>query len=233
MGLTETASRISKQPNFKGGAVRIKRAEGVVIHEKHSDAIKRAEARGDADRDRSVEGRKAHLGGFLALIEATCSRLTLMYDELSEAHKAEGELLGGFGVMRMLAKEVEQALKPFLDKHAGADKDDDDVKAAEDHVDNVKASLYAERRPRDMLGDFARLMDLHSVRVVLGAMQAQLVCLQPTAMALRDEEGFPEAVALAQRQTKRQVDWVEAQLQVRAPQTLIVPAKGSSGRNVA
>lgn len=68
-----------------------------------------------------------------------------------------------------------------------------------------------------MLGDFAMLMSLQSARVLLSAVGGLLVSLEPTAQALR-HKGFPEAVAHAKWQTKRQTDWIDGQLTVRAPQ---------------
>jgi hypothetical protein len=134
--------------------------------------------------------------------------------------------------MAILAQDARDTLKPFLDKHGGDEKTRDDVAAAERHVDGIRASLYAGRRPKDMLGDFSRLMDLQSARTLVGAVEGLLSSLEPTAMALRDQEGFPAAVRHATRQTKRQIDWLRAQCQTRAPQTLIVPANRSSGKMI-
>lgn len=89
--------------------MRIRRVEGVAIHERHSEAIRRAESKGDHQEQQ--EERKRHLGDFLALTEATVSRTIVLYRELQESWKSETELFGGFSIMEQLAQSTIDGLK--------------------------------------------------------------------------------------------------------------------------
>jgi hypothetical protein len=90
--------------------------------EKHSEAIKRAEARGAPDdRPVDMEQRARHLEPFLGLWDESAKELIHVFDDLQKKVEPLYDMRTGIRLMRDMAVDGIHGMKPFVEKYHGDD----------------------------------------------------------------------------------------------------------------
>lgn len=217
---------MSKQPQFKGGAVRIEKIpegkESPYIREEQSAAVDKASQKNDAaasanqDTYNKLE-RQMEL--WLGETYETIVQLLQIYEELIPRlihHDLEVE--GGLQVLHKLAEDTRVQLEPHV-RRLGENKQRGTHRA---HV--LRQALFPSPEEDSASPSVAYevLETLQGLAVYLAHIQSSLTALQPVSMAMWDEE-FLAAVQFAQKSLQRMVAWVKQQIQTRSSQTLLVP----------
>ncbi|KAL0934813.1 periplasmic nitrate [Colletotrichum truncatum] len=209
---------ISKQPMFKSGAVRVEKIEaGEEPHfkELQSDAEQAViNKRVEAVEDDSTR-RKRLLETWLGETFESIKQLSEIYSTLLPDLCHDLEIEGGVLVLQRIAKRVETVLGEQVDKLG------EDVCAGSKKAESLRSSLFP---PVDTRRSPYEIMEtLQGLHIYLSHIEGGLTALLPVSQATWDEE-FYKAVQFAQAGMHRMQSWVAQQMQVRAPQTLLVPA---------
>ncbi|KAL2138667.1 hypothetical protein VTI28DRAFT_6390 [Corynascus sepedonium] len=221
---------ISKQPMFKSGAVRLERlplsAGTPHIREQHSSAIAQAETKSAADTTTAADlaNRQRHLELWLGETYETTVQLIAIYSTLIPSLVYDLEVEAGVRVMRRLAEQARAALAPHVQKY-GENKQRGDHRA---HL--LRRTLFPSAQEEEdstlKRSAYEVLETLQGLRIYLAHVRVSLAALIPAAQALWDRE-FVEAVQTADKCLSRMESWVDHQVKVRSPQTLLVPVKES------
>lgn len=187
------------------------------VRERQSDAISKAETK-DATTSTmtsdDLENRKAHIDMWLADTFETIKVLIEIYRDLLPQFVADSEVHSGIRSMITICNRVCDRLQPELDKFGEAKAEGMQV------AHDLRDALFPEVHK----GPLAALKALRGLGVYIAHIEGCLVALNPTSQAVWDGK-FIDAVTFAQAETERMHDWVKQQIKVRAPQTLLVPAK--------
>lgn len=127
------------------------------------------------------------------------------------------EVLGGIEVLKKIADEAAGDLAPYVKKYNA------DAKYGAAISKALSQTLFPwhENKTASAYGTLVTLQGLH---IYLANTQGHLLALTPSAQALWDK-AFVAAVQQAEARMARCISWVQFQMTVRAPQTLIVPSK--------
>jgi hypothetical protein len=113
---------VSFQPFFKAGAVKLTKvtaetsADNAPI-ERFSAAIQEAETRGaPEDCPIDMENRARHLEPFLGLWDASAEELVSVFEELQQRMEPIYDMRTGINLMRDMAVDAVQVMKPFVEK---------------------------------------------------------------------------------------------------------------------
>lgn len=205
---------ISKQPYFKGGAVKLEKATpNVMIHEKQSKAMEAA-----SSKKPTTQERHRHLDDVLCLFEANNGTLLDLYTRIRSSPDMDTDIRSGLVVMIELATAVQTRFKPFVQQYGKVERKENNL---------LVTALFPEMR----LGKtpFDIMMNLQGLHMYLSSMKGWLWTLTPSASAMHDKE-FTEAVLFATEMIDKQMAWVQMNITVKAPQTLIVPSANADER---
>lgn len=217
---------VSKQPQFKGGAVRIEKIpegkQSPFIREKQTAAATKASQKNDAassatQTDYGKLERQMEL--WLGETYETIVQLLQIYEDLiPRLVHHDQEVEGGLQVLHKLAEDMRVRLEPHV-RRLGENKQRGTHRA---HV--LREALFPSPQEESASPSIAYevLETLQGLAVYLAHIQSSLTALQPVSMAMWDEE-FSEAVGFAQKSLQRMVAWVKQQIQTRSSQTLLVP----------
>lgn len=129
----------------------------------------------------------------------------------SEAHS-------GVRILRHIARTIRDSLDPYVEKYG----ENKDIGIHTAH--HLRDALFPEHHENNEFHSLEVLGALRGMQVYLAHVEASLTALVPVSQAIWDKEYF-ETVKFSLGQLKRVQDWVTQQIKVRAPQTLLVPAK--------
>lgn len=228
---------MSKQPQFKSGAVKVYKAPAdsqggqVKIHapeQQTSIVKKKEEQRAAFANPGEFAGKTDKLERMLEYWLGTCyssfGTLTDICDHIiPRVSGIDYEIGGGMSIMHSIATSCIEKLDPIADKY------NIDKEMGHQLSDTLKDKLF----PDDMVDvtnmpAFDVLVALQSFYLFLASIEAHLFALQPTAQAAWDKE-FMDAVAFVTEQIERIKAWTKQQMHSRGPQTLIVPCKQGVG----
>ena len=161
-----------------------------------------------------LENRKAHIDIWLADTYEAARLLIEIYRDLLPQFVADSEIHSGIRSMIIICNRICDRLQPELTKFGEAKAEG--IQVAHD----LRDALF----PKVHKGPLAALKALRGLGVYIVHIEGCLVALNPAIQAVWDGE-FIEAVTFAQAETERMHGWVKQQIKVRAPQTLLVPAK--------
>ena len=211
---------------FKSGAVRIEKlppsATSPHIREHHSAAVNQAETNSAADTTITAElaHRERHLELWLGETYETTVQLLSIYETLIPSLIKDLEVEAGVRVMHRIASQMRDALAPHVQRY-GENKQRGDHRA---HV--LRRALFP--RPEDAPRDAYEVLEtLQGLMVYLAHIRVSVTALLPAAQALWDQD-FVEAVNITQKCLGRMESWVNQQVKVRSPQTLLVPVRKGS-----
>src|SRR5579859_2907953 len=191
---TVTWDFISKQPIFKSGAITVEPAKGVEIHVRQQAV---------PVKETPLKGRKARqLESFVKKLGVDLIALRKLYRALRSREK-NYEVREGMHVLEDITGAMQTALKPIFERYGVAkdiEEDDVELDLPEEDVLSTMQYIYA-----------------HVAQVI-----SHVIILTPVAGAIWDQE-FVQAMAHSEKELNRQMAWARNMMNVRAPQTLLVP----------
>ncbi|GAA5854096.1 hypothetical protein JCM8547_008224 [Rhodosporidiobolus lusitaniae] len=223
--LTESSwDFISKQPTFKGGAVRVRKSEPEVeiyavsqqfkAEQDKANAIKNGDSH-EHDKDEHVRHLEDILGEYEVFSKAVLDKMV----EMTKSHADHMEVRLGLKLHHRLCKEQAEKLQPFVDQYG------EDESQAKTDVDSVVSALFPKHRYGSQT--YKRLMDLNALHTLISCLLGWLACIAPAALALHDED-FSTAASGATKVFSQAQSWCMDQNKVAAPQTLIVPVNNNN-----
>lgn len=220
---------ISKQPTFKSGAVNITKLgykarefggeDKVAVKEPQTAAVNstaNTEAATTTVTQQDLTRRDRHLESWLGDTHECLDVLDDTFNSLLPKLASDSDAHSGIRALHLICGRIRARLQPQMQKFGEA------IKGGPNHaVHALHESLFRHTDSGDGLLDV--LATMRALHVLLAHGQACLAALVPVSQAIWDGEFF-EAVKFANAEMERMQDWVKHQLQVRAPQTLLVPA---------
>ncbi|GAA5977989.1 hypothetical protein JCM11641_004350 [Rhodosporidiobolus odoratus] len=226
--LTESSwDFVSKQPTFKGGAVRIRKAEpGVEIyaisHQYKAEQAKVEAIKNNGAHEQKKEEHHRHLEDLLGEWDVFSKAVLEKMEEMAKTHADHMEIRLGLKLHHRLCNEQAKKVQPFVD-HYG-----EDNKQANMDMEVLVKALF----PKHRMGSktYKRLMDLNGLHTLISCLLGWLACMSPAALALHDED-FAAACTHATKSFSQAASWCFDQNKVSAPQTLIVPVNVTNDNN--
>ncbi|KAI9370266.1 hypothetical protein BJX61DRAFT_549084 [Aspergillus egyptiacus] len=222
---TEQWDPVSKQPQFKSGAVRIEKC----VQKAGGDAAPHAPEKQTSTiasvtttkpnahetKKEPSEQRIRWLELWLGATHEALEMLVSIYSDLIPKLVHDLEVQSGLEVMRRLTADTITTLTPIIHRYH----------ESRLYGRNVGQHLRKALFPMVEEGEeaYSALIALQSLEMFLTYIEGHLTALAPASQALWDGE-FVDAVAFAQREVGRQKAWVTQHVKVRSPQTLLVPA---------
>ncbi|KAF2856852.1 nitrate reductase [Plenodomus tracheiphilus IPT5] len=218
---------ISKQPMFKGGAIKItklpKTTGEVQIHapEQQSAAIARAERKPSASKVASDAPRRRGMERWLGELEQCSSLLLNIFTDIIERNNRDPDVQNGLRIMHDFGTRMYERIKPMAEKY----QDDKDWGKRRAHT--LAETLFF--KDDQIESSYLMLETLQSLHVYLSYIKGNLRGMYPAAQALWDPE-FIACVQECSKDVARMEEWVLQQLQLKAPQTLVVPLPVDNGQ---
>jgi hypothetical protein len=207
---------------FKGGAIRLEKIldeepSNIVIHaqEKQSASmLKVASSKPTATDPQATPERERHLEYWIgAAYEATLIFESIC-DKLRSRLGSDHEIESGMGILKRLGKTVDERMKPIIERYG------------ENKEFGVNVSMHMNKALFDHqlsgTSTYEVLVAMQSLYMYIAHMESHFTALVPASQAMWDKE-FVEAVKFSHAQIGRMQAWVNQQIKVRSPQTLIVP----------
>jgi ferredoxin-nitrate reductase len=208
---------------FKGGAIKITKlpsADGEVkIHarEQQSAAVERATQKPNSMDIGSDQPRRRGLERWLGELEQCSLLLIKIYDDIISKANRDPDIQNGLRVLQRIANIMCERIKPMAEKYS----DDKDWGERRAHV-FAKTLFFGEEHNGQMDHSYLVLETLQSLHVFLSYMKGSLRGMRPAAQALWDKD-LIECVEVSTEDVRRMEEWALQQMQIKAPQTLVVP----------
>jgi ferredoxin-nitrate reductase len=213
---------VSKQPHFKGGAVRIEKIAAARSGQPEDMQATRdrqsvGEALGHAAHaavkavEQAVAPPRPHVADYLGLLRASEEILADAFERVKANHpdvpdvETECSLFAGWS--RQAADELGRFAERYGTHQAGEPK-------------RLEKVLVKRRMVRS---GFHLVRDLHDLFLLVNEGLISLTILHQAAMALRDGE-LEAALEAIQQRNDRQRRWLKTRIEQAAPQALTVPA---------
>lgn len=213
---------ISKQPYFKAGAISVTRvdsegtSEAKPVAKEQQTTIEStvAKSKPDAVGVQNTAQRQRHLALWLGATVEALRVLSEVFTDIVPKMINDLEVQGGIKVLEQINERTLKAMQPFTEKYNTSSKYGHEVSG------HLRYSLFPNK---DIYhGPYETLIILTGTQVYLASIAAHLTALGPVAQALWDDE-FIRAVQSSIANVGRMQKWCTQQINVRAPQTLVVP----------
>lgn len=149
-----------------------------------------------------------HIGTYIDLVHRTEIDLAKAFKKVAKAHGDEPDI---YQICQLLASWSEKLVEEFepIAKRYKEEKDKE--------PDRLTQLLLKDTRK----GGFALLRDIHDLYLIATEVQVCCTILKQASDSLRDKE-LTAICEEIERQTQRQLSWLQTRMKVAAPQTLIV-----------
>lgn len=124
------------------------------------------------------------------------------------------EVHSGLQVLRGLTDDMLQRLRPIVKRYHESEQYGRNV------CQGLQGAIFPA--PESHSDPYEALSALQSLQLFVTYIEGHLTALSPVSQALWDSE-FIEAVGFCLSQISRQKAWLDQQIKVRSPQTLLVP----------
>lgn len=218
---------VSKQPLFKAGVIRIEkcvtREDGTSLHgkEEHTTTKIKLQQRGvTAGEIINAAPREAHLGFWLCSAVESISQLDSAYTNLIPVLLHDLEIQTGLRILQRITRAIHDSLKVHCHKyHAPPENRHTRV------PNGILDAVFGERiRSEADTNPYDALLVLQGLLMFLAYIDGFLKALSPAAQACWDEP-FTKAINEAAEGISRQQAYIQQQIKVKAPQTLIAPSR--------
>ncbi|KAF1838463.1 nitrate reductase [Decorospora gaudefroyi] len=213
---------ISKQPMFKGGAIKITKLPStdgeVKIHAREQQSAAEDKASKKATDPMKIgrdAPRRRGLERWMGEVEECSAVLLHIIDQIIEKAVGDSDIQNGLHVIKEIAGRFRDKCKPFAEKYH----DDKDWGKRRAHT--LVDTLFMTET-NEVKGPYLMLETLNGLHTYLSYIRGGLRALYPAAQALWDqdlvnflEQGFSDITKME--------EWCLQQLQIKAPQSLIVP----------
>lgn len=171
-------------------------------------------------RKEDIANRQRYLELWLGETQETLNKLDEILSELLPRLLSDSDSHFGIRTLRLICGKVRDRLQPQIQK-LGEEK-----KISQRHASQLlHGALFPTigQNSEGHHGPYHVLEALRALQVYISHIEGCLTALTPVSQAMWDSEFF-EAVKFATEQLGRMQQWVKHQMQVRAPQTLLVPS---------
>jgi ferredoxin-nitrate reductase len=214
---------------FKGGAIKITKLPStdgeVKIHakEQQTAAVQAAAEKPETMDIVSGQSRRRGLERWLGELEQ-CSLLLLdiFKDIISKADR-DPDVQNGLRVLLRIADIMYNRIKAMADKY----KDDKNWGERRAHF-LAKSLFFNEENKGQMDQSYLVLETLLSLNMFLNYIKGSLRGMRPAAQALWDQE-LIDCVQTSTDDVSRMEEWALQQMQIKAPQSLVVPVPVHDG----
>lgn len=149
-----------------------------------------------------------HIGKYIDLVHRTEEDLVKAFKKVAKAHGDEVDVYQTCMLLASWSQTLADDLERFVAKYK-QEKDKE--------PDRLSDTLLKDTRK----GSMALLRDLQDLYLITSEVEVCCVILKQGATGLRDED-LLSTCEKVERQTKRQLSWLETRMKSAAPQTLIV-----------
>jgi ferredoxin-nitrate reductase len=215
---------------FKGGAIRITKLPStdgeVKIHAKElqSEAIAKAETKPHSMNIASDVPRRRGLERWLGELEQCCILLIDIFDDIISKAERDPDVQNGLRVLLRIGKVMNERIKVQADKY----EDDKDWGQRRAHL-LADLLFFDEKNNKQMEASYLVLQTLQNLHLFLSYIKGSLRGMKPAAAALWDKD-LIECVESCTDDVSRMEEWALQQMQVKSPQTLIVPVPHVDGK---
>ncbi|KAK4941315.1 hypothetical protein LTR10_018725 [Elasticomyces elasticus] len=220
---------VSKQPQFKSGAVRITEIDPAEKEKVHAPELQTAAIKAKEEHNKAITKRgglkgedkrtESFLQYWLGATYASMETLRDICDHLmSRITHSDYEVTSGMRIMHRIITSCVDRLGPITVKYRSENEYGRQTSL------ELKKRLFPEAEVGDISGSNAYdvLIALQSFYMFLGHVESHIIAMSPAAQATWDRE-FIEAVNFLNTQVGRMYAWTKQQLASRGPQTLLVP----------
>jgi ferredoxin-nitrate reductase len=221
---------ISKQPMFKGGAIKITKLPStdgeVKIHakEQQSAAVESAANKPGVIDIGIGQPRRRGLERWLGELEQASLLLLDIFKDIISKSDRDPDVQNGLRVLLRIADIMYNRIKPMADKY----KDDKDWGKRRAHF-LADAFFFGEKNKGQMDQSYVVLETLLSLNMFLNYIKGGLKGMRPAAQALWDQE-LIDCVQTSTDDVSRMEEWALQQMQIKAPQSLVVPVIVQDGK---
>jgi ferredoxin-nitrate reductase len=159
----------------------------------------------------SAHAERRHFADYFGILFAANETFMTACDRVAAHHLEEAEIQTGMKKLQRFSFESNRKLLPFAEKYGGTEKYSDQPEELSDAV------FEGERAAA-----FGLLRDLHRLFLLAQEVHVSLAIVMQAAKELRDEALVAVCIE-ADRQNKRQLAWLNTQIEHRASHTLVVP----------
>jgi ferredoxin-nitrate reductase len=198
----------------------------VKIHAKElqSDAIDKAEAKPGEMNIRSSAPRRRGLERWLGELEQCCILLIDIFNDIYSKAEHDPDVQNGLQVLLRIGKFMNERIKVQADKY----EDDKDWGQRRAHL-LADMLFFDEKNNEQMEASYLVLQTLQNLHLFLSYIKGSLRGMKPAAAALWDKD-LIECVKTCTEDVSRMEEWALQQMQVKSPQTLIVPVPFVDGK---
>jgi ferredoxin-nitrate reductase len=221
---------ISKQPTFKGGAIKITKLPStdgeVKIHAKEQQsAAEEAAAQKPETMDIYLDRpRRRGLERWLGELEQCSILLLKIFENIISKATRDPDIQNGLRVLLRIGKIMAERIQTMANKY----EDDKDWGKRRAHL-LADTLFFNEENKNQMDASYLVLETLQSLHVFLGYIKGSLRGMRPAAQALWDKD-LIECVEASTDDVARMEEWALQQMQIKAPQSLIVPVPVVNGK---
>lgn len=183
-------------------------------------AVSKKDAAASTATEKDLTDRQRYLQFWLGDTQETLDKLDEILADLLPRLLSDSEAHFGIRTLRLIYGDVRDRLQPQIQK-IGEDKEIGQSHASQ--LLHAALSPTTGRNSSEHHGPYHVLEALRALHVYISHIEGCLTALTPVSQAMWNKEFF-EAVKFATEQIGRMQQWVKHQMQVRAPQTLLVPS---------
>jgi len=216
---------------FKGGAIKITKLPStdgeVKIHAKEQQSVTEAHVAEQKPQAADVAPnwpRRRGLERWLGELEQCSLLLLKIFDEIIAKSGRNPDIQNGLRILHRIASTMNDRIKPMASKY----EDDKDWGNRRAH-DLAKMLFFTEENPGQMDTSYLVLETLQGLHVFLSYIKGSLRGMKPAAQALWDKE-LIACVLESMTDVEKMEEWALQQMQVKAPQSLIVPVPVVDGK---
>jgi ferredoxin-nitrate reductase len=215
---------------FKGGAIKITKLPStdgeVKIHakEQQSAAVESAANKPGVIDIGIGQPRRRGLERWLGELEQASLLLLDIFKDIISKSDRDPDVQNGLRVLLRIADIMYNRIKPMADKY----KDDKDWGKRRAHF-LADAFFFGEKNKGQMDQSYVVLETLLSLNMFLNYIKGGLKGMRPAAQALWDQE-LIDCVQTSTDDVSRMKEWALQQMQIKAPQSLVVPVIVQDGK---
>jgi ferredoxin-nitrate reductase len=215
---------------FKGGAIKITKLPStdgeVKIHakEQQSAAVESAANKPGVIDIGIGQPRRRGLERWLGELEQASLLLLDIFKDIISKSDRDPDVQNGLRVLLRIADIMYNRIKPMAGKY----KDDKDWGKRRAHF-LADAFFFGEKNKGQMDQSYVVLETLLSLNMFLNYIKGGLKGMRPAAQALWDQE-LIDCVQTSTDDVSRMEEWALQQMQIKAPQSLVVPVIVQDGK---
>ncbi len=203
---------VSKQPNYKCAAVQVSKAGSKPLTKRLADIAGKAAHKAVEITDKvmgAAHVERSRVADYLGILSAAEQEFAKACASVAEHHPEETEIQTGMKQLASFSLAADAELQQFIEKYGKVDSEE---------AEKLNSALF----PIVRAGAFGLLRDLHNLFIMAFEIHVSLAIVMQASKELRDEEMLAFCI-VADETNKRQLAWINTQIEHRASHTIVVP----------